>query len=303
MNKTIIIGGGATGLILAYKLKQQKKNFVLLSDSPQAFAKRFAGQYIFLRYDLRIRQLLKELNIPYKKKVFKMGFYYNRKIYSKPALLHVQNYNQKIYNSDKISDFNLKNQYFVCDVNYMSIIEKLEEEVKENIIYDKVSAIDMGSRNKHYIYTLKKEIYQCSNLISTVPLPIFLKFIKMSDELYLNELPYLSLILRKSNFEMDGYQQVSNCELDNIIIRYVKTDQMVTQEEIKVNRIIDSSNIIAYLQYGKIFNKGKNIAELLTSLERDKRIFMAGRFSEWEPHFDTEDSVTRAQEICNKIGV
>ncbi len=296
MAKTLIIGGGFTGLYAGYKLMKEKKDFLILSDAPTSFSKRFANQYIFLRYDIRIRQLLKELKIPYKKDIFKMGFYYNNKIYSKPSYNMVENYNEKIYKNKVVSLFNLINNYNVCTTDYVQLITELEERIQNegNIVYDKVKNINLQNK---IIITQNKQEVSFSSIINTIPLPLFLSMsnINIDEKEHFLTIP---LIINKTDFEIkNGYNQVSNCNFNSNITRYIKTGMQTTEEKMAERSEKDT---IVFLKYGKILGMSNIVLDIVNNFEKEN-IFMAGRFAQWKQHLDTEDNISRINSICNVI--
>lgn len=295
-----IIGGGVAGLYLTYVLKKKYSNIFndikLISDNPRAFASRFANQYIFLRYDLRIRNLLKMLNVKYKKNNFKMGFWYNERLYSRPDYYMLDAYNQKIYGKKTKSAMNFKSSYPIIDCDYMKMTTALEDYINNCTNFDKIKEINMKLNGS--IQLIGNNVYETDILVSTIPLPIFNKISGNEDfNKYLKANP---IALFKSDFDAKEYNQVSNCEPDSPITRYVKTSEMTTQE-ILAEPNKQYSNAIVYLQYGKIFGgESDKIKTYLKSLER-KNIYMSGRFAQFEAHLDTEDILGRDNEIIAKL--
>lgn len=299
MGRTIIIGGGFSGLYMGYLLSKAKKDFIIYSDSPTDFARKFSSQYIFLKYDLRIRRVLRELGFSNNKKDFVMGFYYKNRINSKPEYFHIKNYNNKIYKNDKINSFNLKSSYPISTVDYIDVVDRLEQILWDKIVYNKVSAIDTkeksveaGGLKVNYDY-----------LINTIPFPIFCDIDRNTASEWKHgdlDFPSLPLIIRKTDFVVPKkFNQVSNCEPDSITTRYIRTDNMTTEEQIATIRH-NSDGIIAYLKYGKIYGLSEAAKNVMINLSL-KNVYMLGRFAEFKAHYDTEDSIERADMLIKII--
>ena len=297
--KIVLIGGGLSGLYMGYLLKKAKKNFIIYSDNPKDFAKKFSSQYIFLKYDIRIRRVLKELGFDIKKRNFVMGFYYKNRINSSPEYLHLQNYNSKIYKSSKVNLFNLKNYYPIIDIDYMEVTDRLEQLLWDKISYNRVTKVDTtekyleaGGIKTQYDY-----------LINTIPLPLFLDMDEGTKNVWKYgelDFPSLPLLIKKTDFVVpEKFDQVSNCELESVTTRYIRTKNMTTEEQIATVRH-NVEGVIAYLKYGKIFGLSEAATEYVIKLSL-KDTYMLGRFAEFKAHYDTEDAIERAEYLIKMI--
>ncbi len=301
-DKIIIVGGGFSGLYLAYRLKQKGyKNFFILSDKKPEVKKAFGStddSYIFLRRDLLIKRLLKELGLEQNIRTFAISYLYNNKIHSHPVIEAIRNYHYKAYGTypdHPFSGYDV-NKYDVFSVNYSEVIRRLEEELQDYIVFDKLN----GILQKDKIAAGSSKAYNYDILISTIPLPITYKMFNQNADTSVFKAVPIRIVKTDKKFETN---QVLDMDVSSHVLRYVKNsaDGLFTAEELAVNNDIDVNNLVVYLKYGKIIQCQE--ANRAISEMRDRGILTLGRFATWSSHYDTEDGIKYAEIMLNEFGV
>jgi len=167
----IILGGGIAGLLYAF----YNPEYILITDKIGGhFSSNFQTGPKYIHVDKNTTKLLKDLGLYVPIKKIKVGYFYNdilhdenteenRKLYFKKTRGETTQPYSSIMSSNK-------KEFEFYDINLSIIIDELEKRIKNNIIIDTVSKIDI---EKNIIFINDREI-QFSNLISTIPQNIFL---------------------------------------------------------------------------------------------------------------------------------
>jgi len=300
MPKTIIIGAGFSGLYSAYSLKD---SLVIGNKDPALFSK-MNDSYIVLRYDERIRWLLSKLGINYKKQKLKILYLYQGKLYSRPTHEMIEVYTEKAYGKlpDKIFYGYSINSYDICDVKYSELIDKLYSNVSSKVLVDTVTSVDINNKK---VKTASGKEFGYQYLISTIPLNIFLEIAGINNTIKFGSVP---LWVYKSQYPRDKFTQILVIDKESTILRYLHgaDDIAFFEASAKQENYLDpdgNKEPYIYLKNGKIFRyeDSHELEEVIADLETNHDVYMVGRFAEWKPHYDTEDVISRVNEVAYNI--
>lgn len=178
-NKTIILGGGISGLLEAYF----NPDAILISDQLGGQLKsNFQLGPKYLHVDESSKQFFKELNIAPPIRKIKIGFFYDDGLHSENTEENRKRYFKKTRSLSSepyvsVMTGNLT-EFDSFDIDLEKIIEILKNRIKNQIILEKITKIDL---NKKEIIT-EKNRYKYDNIISTIPLNIFL-FLSNNSEI------------------------------------------------------------------------------------------------------------------------
>jgi len=300
MPKTIIIGAGFSGLYSTYSLKD---SLVIGNKDPALFSI-MNDTYIVLHYDARVRLLLNKFGIKYKKQKLKILYSYQDKLYNKLTHEMIETYIGKAYGKipSRIFYGYSINNHDICDVKYSVLIDNLYNNVSSQLLIDTVTSVDI---NNKVVKTASGKEFKYQNLISTIPLNIFLKIADIHNTIKFGSLP---LWVYKSRFPEDKFTEILVIDKDKTILRYLhgNSDMAFFESSAKQEEYIDPDGIkdpYVYLQNGKIFRyeDSHELEETLEDLERNHNVYMVGRFAEWKSHYDTEDIISRVNEVAYNI--
>lgn len=178
-NKSIILGGGISGLLEAYF----NPDAILISDQIGGQLKsNFQLGPKYLHVDEISKQFFKELNIVPPIRKIKIGFFYDDDIHSENTEENRKRYFKKTRSlssepyvssmSGNLSEFDS------FDIDLEKIIDILKNRIKNQIVLEKITKINL---NKKEIITEKNK-YKYNDLISTIPLNVFL-FLSNNSEI------------------------------------------------------------------------------------------------------------------------
>jgi hypothetical protein len=283
-----ILGGGIAGLIFAFFNKDFK---IITKDIGGQFNNYFDLGPRYLEDIPESRKFLTLLNIPIKQRTIYVGYKNCKNItYKKYGQDKAKKYYHKSrgISEDPQQTFmnDQKSKMQVLDVNFKSLINKLEEQLTNRIIPANILKIDL---NEKEIIT-DNGIFEYSELVSTIPLNVFLKFIQKPNESYkTQDITYV--LLNKNFINMDDFDFVYCCD-DEPYHRLTLTNEGIiadvlgskTQEEIK-------KFFPKYIDYKVI--KGIQIisGKPLYNYE-DIKLF--GRYGTWDRTYKTEKVIQEA---------
>jgi len=267
-NNNLIIGGGITGLIIAFYTGK-----TIISKNVGGQLSSWSLGPRFLHNNKHTIDLLKKLNVAFKKKTLNIGFYDERFVDFSEDFR--QKYYQKTRKTEtkyiKSSMSSGKSKLNILEIDFKELIDKLVENV--TIIKKDVKAIDCMAKT----LTLDTgELTAYNSLIVTIPITTFqeLSKIKFGDFKYLPK----TFILTDSKFDIKDFDYVYFAGnkpwhritklCDKQIFEFVGND---------VDSLIkDELNILdmKHLKTGQILNSGIKIKKL-------EDIEFVGRYAEW----------------------
>ena len=177
-NKKIIIGGGIAGLIYAL----YNPEFIIITDKVGGqFNAPFQLGPRFLHATDSSKRFLKDINVEYPLKKVKVGFYYNGEIHSENTEENRKKYFEKTRGITaepyKSSMSDGSNEFDAYDVGPEELVKLLEEKLKDRIIIDKISNINLEKQ----IVKGDKE-YEYEELVITIPRSIFYFLVGRPDD-------------------------------------------------------------------------------------------------------------------------
>lgn len=280
MNKEkteIIIGGGISGLIWAYF---NPKAIIITDQIGGQFSSKFQLGPKYIHIDEHSIRFFNDLEIRPKVKRIKIGFFYDGKLHSENTEENRKRYFMKTrgetsepYRSVMSAD---KTEFDSFDISVDEIIEKIKEKINNKIIFEKVISID----NHHKKITTQFTEIKYDNIISTIPLNVFL-FLNNKPELAKRFKSYpTTFIYQRTNEEcpfkdFQDYDYVYVSELKYPFHRITKVPNGIVYEY-KGDSIISSNNEVDRV----VMNVGQLIQN---DIKIDlKSIKFWGRYAKWQ---------------------
>ena len=307
---TVILGAGLTGLLAKFYIKDS----ILIGDEIGGENSRanFPLGPRFLKKTKETLDLLEDLNLPVKEKTVKIGYYYNNRVHDIiPKNLIVKYYEKTrgisldSYNVPESTMSNGNNVFSALDVNFDLLISTLKSKISENssnnIIIDNIKKINL----KKQLLKGEKNTYKYDVLITTIPLPDFIKISKIKTSINFEYLPitYLYLKCMNDNLDLrfDGYSYIYFPEKNIKFYRITKTNNSKFVFEfpfiIKPTQLRKHINLKYFMFLNVYYSKYGHFKELKKdSISFPNNIKMLGRYAEWR-HLRVHDTLRRIREI------
>lgn len=293
-----ILGGGLSGLILAY----YNRDFTIVSENlgGQMLNDFPLGPRLMQKTDYT-KIFLKQLKIDAKIKTSKIGYSDGMIFYSFQPLNFAEKY---FIQSRKTSKHHFtesvmsgsKSSIDFYDVKFDTIINKLIESLGDRHIKSNVSKIDPANS----VFYIDEKKYEYDNLISTIPMPLFMKLSELNvDKHYFSALDKSFVLTKKLNLNdyHDDFDYIYY--IDKPYNRIMKWDDRYIIEftGYKENKIFDfckkeNLEIEKYLNLSNI-----QIRKSIDKIDLDiKNVEFVGRYAQWKHSIKTQEVIRYAIE-------
>ena len=316
--KVLIIGAGIGGLAAGAELKSKgETNFVIIDKSPSVPRNLHNGSHYLHSIDFGTPFPFKFKKIPLTEEIWNT----RTNTFTKSATFdEVIEYSKKIMENKRhityITEIGKVREVYCPDDNNMdSLIDAYVDYIgKEHFVFgENVESIYYDAKEVH----TNTAVYCYENLISTMPLDALYK---VSEEVCPYELK--NKVLYITNFK--------NCNIVNnwMIILYMTDLKLPVFRISTMNGILsmesmrelthDDDVIIKYLigdtfdyelnsktsfrwETGRIFGLTSEEREQITLRFAQKRVYLVGRFANWNGKLRMDTTILQAKEIVNKI--
>ena len=287
-----VLGGGISGLVWTY---YHKDHCVITPDTGGQFGNVFSLGARYLHQNLEARAFIRGFGLPIEERTIRVGYSLNSELQSSPPDCFRELYYKKSRATQDLEGFDEtsmnagKNEFQALNVDFKNLIEKLSADVTKQIIPGKVERIDL--KEKWLYCDHFRTPYQ--EVVSTMPLNIFLKAAGMSDEASKLKSLGITYVLLDESFK----------DLKQFDFAYFAGDEpyhrLGRDENGLVAELTDKRSNKELLQFfGNAYKNHKYVpgAQLLTkkpSLSFDGVKFL-GRYGAWDRSYKTEKVIQEA---------
>lgn len=293
-----ILGGGITGLITAFYKKDYK---IITPEVGGQMGSSFNLGPRYLHDTKDSRHLLKNLDIPIKESVIKVGYISDQGWVDEPDNKFRENYFKKSRGVNNLNGFDAsvmntnKSEFNILLVNFQKMIEKLEKEIGDRFIGGSVQSIDPIVK----MIEIKNDVIKIKHydkIISTIPLDIF-------DKIYINKtnIPVLNsdhmtyvLIHKDKLYDLKDFDYVYDSRMSIVHHRYTREfDDLVLDifGDISEHRL---NEMFSKVLSCKILYNSQIISEEIDFSEFENITFV-GRYGTWNRKWKTEMVIKEAR--------
>ena len=274
--KTIIIGGGISGLIALYYIKD---SILITPEIGGQFNSSILQGPRYL-YDVKEnRKLLQDLKIKVKKEVVKVGYFYNNNLYHTTTKQLLRRYANITHRKLTPSTMNGgKNYINILDVDINKVISKIYKVCSKRIYFDKVKRIIV---DENTIITEKGTTFIYHRLVNTIARDIFEELCGYKSKRKYFRSCYFSHII----FKDDCYNKLfKSCDFIYVIDRKFLFHRLFkNKNDIIVESLgeLKNNNLYKVINFKKL-DRCKLISQNINKFKR-KNILHLGRFASVNP--------------------
>jgi hypothetical protein len=294
-----ILGGGISGLICAY----YNPSYTIISKNIGGQLKSpFPLGPQYLHYTPEIEELLMELKLPITTKEVKIGYYYKGK-YITPKDSHQREYWLKTRDRTGFQEtcmMGRRDSFEAFTVSPKELAEALSLRVRNKILAEAYQ-VDLSERK---ILCWEGE-FKYDKLISTVPLPVFLKLANKSGALSWKDV-YFEYAQTKKDGILHRILWQEGKEFDFIYFPWIGVEfYRITKLE-EPFCVLEYTHIPSYkayeievvkthvLKYAKIISGSSEEVEKL-----DENLKFVGRYAKWDSKYFVHHAIKEAKKIAH----
>jgi hypothetical protein len=295
MTRILVLGGGISGTYATKRFVDSGFDVTMITKPVTTTP---VTPFMIMHAIPRTRLLLKTFGIngvgTHK---LKIAYAYKGKIYKHVNEVMVSEYTKKSYGkASKGSMFLYDLGLNIFDIPFEQILSESEICVKDNTVHTDVISIDVFHR---IVRTTSGNSYQWDILVNTIALPNWVELVGFDYLTY--DFNYRSVYVgSEDKVDLGGNDLVLVMDESNPVTRYMSN---FSHTRTFSETFIKPEVTVAFYKYGKIIpssklNKTKN--EMFKNLEKYD-VHMVGRFSRWENHYDTEQSILDVESILRNL--